>query len=70
MPAALLLSLYLALVSFRNELFYLQGLLGDDKALAGAIWRILYGYQEADAEKLELFVHYIRTCINIILSIS
>ena len=41
-------------------LFNLQGLLGDDKALAGAIWRILYGYQEADAEKLELFVHYIR----------
>lgn len=49
-----------------NEIFlgalinYDEGLLGDDKALAGAIWRILYGYQEADAEKLELFVHYIR----------
>lgn len=53
-----------------NEIFlgaiinYDEGLLGDDKALAGAVWRILYGYQDMDAEKLELFVHYIRKQVH------
>lgn len=39
---------------------YDEGLLGDDKALASALWRTLYSTKEVDAEKLELFVGYVR----------
>lgn len=40
---------------------YDEGLLGDDKELAGSIWRILYNMDEnADPEKIALMVNYIR----------
>ncbi|XP_025089754.1 ubiquinol-cytochrome-c reductase complex assembly factor 1-like [Pomacea canaliculata] len=47
---------------FKASLFaYDEGLLGDDKELAAAVWRILFEMRkDIDPQKLELVVHYIR----------
>jgi hypothetical protein len=44
---------------------YDEGLLGDDKALAGAIWRRFFQCRaEIDVEKLELLVKYVRRTMS------
>jgi cytochrome b pre-mRNA-processing protein 3 len=46
---------------FKASLFsYDEGLLGDDKALAGALWRNLFEKKSDDAEHIEAMVKYIR----------
>lgn len=39
---------------------YDEGLLSDDKVLAGAVWRTLLQQHCSDLENLECIVHYIR----------
>ena len=44
---------------------YDEGLLSDDKVLAGAVWRTLLQQQCSDLENLERLVHYIRKQVRI-----
>ncbi|KAK7065296.1 Ubiquinol-cytochrome-c reductase complex assembly factor 1 [Halocaridina rubra] len=47
--------------SFQTALFtYDEGLLGDDKALASALWRRLFSRNCSDPERIECCVHYVR----------
>ncbi|XP_033727505.1 ubiquinol-cytochrome-c reductase complex assembly factor 1-like isoform X2 [Pecten maximus] len=41
-------------------LFYDEGLLSDDKALANALWNILFERNDVTASQMELIVHYVR----------
>jgi HD superfamily phosphohydrolase YqeK len=43
---------------------YDEGLLSDDKVLAGAVWRTLLQQQCSDLENLERLVHYIRKQVS------
>ncbi|XP_055339723.1 ubiquinol-cytochrome-c reductase complex assembly factor 1-like [Paramacrobiotus metropolitanus] len=50
---------------FRANLFaYDEGLLYDDKVLAGALWRNFFAMQCEDPRKIELLVHYVRKQID------
>ncbi|XP_050407680.1 ubiquinol-cytochrome-c reductase complex assembly factor 1 [Patella vulgata] len=49
----------------RAYLFNLdEGLLGDDRVLAGSVWRTVFEKQQVDPEVLALMVHYIRKQIH------
>lgn len=45
-------------------LSYDEGLLGDDKILAAALWRVLFGKRDVDPEVIELAVKYVRCQIG------
>lgn len=45
---------------------YDEGLLSDDKVLAGAVWRTLLQQQCSDLENLERLVHYIRKQVKLL----
>ena len=48
-------------------LIYDEGILGDDKALANAIWRrVLLCRPDPDAEKLEMLVRYVRRTLSLL----
>ena len=42
-----------------------QGLLEDDRVLAGALWRHFFDFECKDAEKLEKLVHYVHKQVHI-----
>ena len=48
-------------------LIYDEGALGDDKALANAIWRRFFICRpDPDAEKLEMLVRYVRRTLSLL----
>ncbi|KAK8760613.1 hypothetical protein V5799_028120 [Amblyomma americanum] len=47
-------------------LLYDEGLQGDDKALAGALWRVLLMCEGEDPVALETLVHYVRKQVNML----
>lgn len=49
---------------------YDEGLLSDDKTLAGALWRTLYSKSPIDPETIEMAVRYVRTQMNHLRSIG
>ncbi|ESO84119.1 hypothetical protein LOTGIDRAFT_108143 [Lottia gigantea] len=59
-----------ALEKYNNTLLYMflsldEGLLSDDKTLAGAVWRTIYEQRDnVDPEKIELLVYYIRKQVH------
>lgn len=44
---------------------YDEGLTGDDRILADAIWRRFFHSEGNDPEKVEKLVHYVRKQVNI-----